>query len=192
MQQLAEQAALSKPDCHPVLLFLHCSAQPPLYHLMVLNGPPLYWWGLWPCFLRPGVQIWISIKGSLRYHCHLCRAVGRLVWLKGPIISLWQIAKTSFSLPLGVTLLICTYMHGGIFRRGIRLLWWIWSVWPSPEPSTHLTFLRKWQLSHRKLTLSLLKKAHHIGGDIEGDVIWHILWHWHKNLLFDLKVYIFW
>lgn len=38
-------------------------------------------------------------KLSLRYRCHLWSAVGRLVCLKEPIISNWQVSRTSASLP---------------------------------------------------------------------------------------------
>lgn len=152
---LTEQAALLKPDCHPVhRLLLRYSPQSPLYHPVALNGPPSYWSGLWPRVPRPGVQIWISIKGSLWYHCHLWSAVGRLVGLKEPIMRLWLVTKTCclFSVHLLVTLPVCMYGYSG------RPLWWLWNVWPSPEPTTHLASRRKWQLSHRKWTLSHIHK----------------------------------
>lgn len=99
-----------------LLLLLHCSPQPPLYHPVALNGSPSCSPGLWPCVLRPGGQIGISIKDSLRYHRHLWFVVGRLVWLKGLIMTAWQPAKTLSPFPYT---LLWTHWYVPICMQGI-------------------------------------------------------------------------
>lgn len=66
-----------------LVLLLLCSNPPqPLYHPLVLNRPPSCWWSLWPCILRPSVQIKISFKCILRNHWHLWPDVCRRFRIK--------------------------------------------------------------------------------------------------------------